>query len=274
MKTILLLALMAIPVFAEDWTITDGKTYKNVVVVKVEVDAVTILDSEGGALIPLSELPADLQKRFSYDPIAAEKAAKQRAADDAQSVSALKSEVAEYNEIKKNQQIEGAEQIEQGTRTINAERNFTLSQNDPSHGGVIPVAVDNSKAITEENLQIRQMQATSNAIQKDDEAHGYGHASGRIAQVVPEGFIGSVATRWGSYDPCFVQCDSKDMIDGQSWTGILIPHHTFQYTTALGAVATIPAFTTNLKETPSAPATSNIIIPRAPVSSMQEVGGG
>jgi hypothetical protein len=58
---------------AEDWTTTDGKIYKNIKVVKVEVDAVTILDEDGGARIPLAILPPDLQKRFNYDSVAAKK---------------------------------------------------------------------------------------------------------------------------------------------------------------------------------------------------------
>lgn len=77
---------------AEDWTTTDGKTYKNVKVVKVEDDAVTILDEDGGARVPLSTLSPDLQKKFNYDPAKAAIAAKQyqdeqealdRAADEA-----------------------------------------------------------------------------------------------------------------------------------------------------------------------------------------------
>lgn len=61
--------------YAEDWKTTDGKTYANVTVVKVEDDAVTILDEDGGARVPLANLPADLQMRFNYDPEKAKEAA-------------------------------------------------------------------------------------------------------------------------------------------------------------------------------------------------------
>jgi len=50
------------------WTTTDGKTYKNVVILKVEADCVTILDDEGGARIYIVTLPPDIQKLLNYDP--------------------------------------------------------------------------------------------------------------------------------------------------------------------------------------------------------------
>jgi hypothetical protein len=61
---------------AEDWTMLDGKVYHDVKVVKAEPDAVTILHRDGGALIRLLDLPADLQKRFNFDPDQALAAAK------------------------------------------------------------------------------------------------------------------------------------------------------------------------------------------------------
>jgi len=125
-----------------------------------------------------------------------------------------------------------------------------------------------------ENEAIRKMVERDKKIQADDLAHGYAHCSGRILQILPNGFIADLSTRWGIYYPCFVKCDPKSLIDDQPWSGILIPQNTYQYTTSLGALATIPAFTTNLKETPSAPVASNYTAPRAPVSSSMSVGGG
>jgi beta-glucanase (GH16 family) len=74
---------------ADDWTTTDGKSYHDVHVVKVDADAVTILDSDGGALVPLAALPADLQQHFHYDPAKAKAAAEQRQADDAATAQAI-----------------------------------------------------------------------------------------------------------------------------------------------------------------------------------------
>ena len=81
MSIILAFAVPLLPVFGEDWTTTDGKTYQGVKVVKIEADCVTILDSDGGARIELAKLPPDLQKRFNYDPDKA-KAAAQKREDD------------------------------------------------------------------------------------------------------------------------------------------------------------------------------------------------
>jgi hypothetical protein len=59
--------LLASPLWAEDWTTTDGKTYKDVKVIQVDPDGVSILDADGGAKIPMTNLSVDLQKRFNYD---------------------------------------------------------------------------------------------------------------------------------------------------------------------------------------------------------------
>jgi len=76
-------------VHAEDWITTDGKTYHDVKVLKIDDDAVTILDSDGGALISLATLPSDLQKQFHYNPDKAKIAAAKRSADDQASDEAL-----------------------------------------------------------------------------------------------------------------------------------------------------------------------------------------
>ncbi|MCE0498529.1 MAG: hypothetical protein LV481_11345 [Methylacidiphilales bacterium] len=65
---LLLLALGFLPVLAEDWTATDGTVYKDVQLVKLNTDSITITDSEGNATIPFSVLPPALQKRFGYVP--------------------------------------------------------------------------------------------------------------------------------------------------------------------------------------------------------------
>jgi hypothetical protein len=78
----LLLLLTGVALHAEDWTTLDGKTtYKGVSVLSHDDGYVTILDSDGGAKVPLSRLPANLQKRFGYDPA---KAAAAVAAAEAQ----------------------------------------------------------------------------------------------------------------------------------------------------------------------------------------------
>jgi beta-glucanase (GH16 family) len=85
-------SILATNVWAEDWTTSDGKTYRQITVLKVEDDAVTILDSDGGALVPLALLPADLQQRFHYDPDKAKLAAARRQADSDASAKAIAQE--------------------------------------------------------------------------------------------------------------------------------------------------------------------------------------
>jgi thiol-disulfide isomerase/thioredoxin len=77
----------------ENWTwTTPHETYKNVQIVKVEADCVTILHSAGGALVRISDLPADLQKLLNYNSSAAAAAAAQRQLDDAASARVLAQE--------------------------------------------------------------------------------------------------------------------------------------------------------------------------------------
>ncbi len=74
MKAALLLFLLGVffsPLAAEDWTTTDGKTYKDVKVVSHGDAYVTILDDSGGGRILIATLSPDLQKRFGYDPVKA-----------------------------------------------------------------------------------------------------------------------------------------------------------------------------------------------------------
>lgn len=99
-----LLFLLALGTFpgarAEDWTTLDGKSYRGVKVVKVEADAVTILDADGGALIPLVDLPPALRSRFHYDAAQAQLAAQTRTRNDAASARALQAEARQRLEAK------------------------------------------------------------------------------------------------------------------------------------------------------------------------------
>jgi thiol-disulfide isomerase/thioredoxin len=77
------------------WTMSDGKKYQDVKITKVEADCVTILDSEGGALVPISELPADLQKQLNYDPEAAVAASMIRAQQEEEAAQEIAAEKAQ-----------------------------------------------------------------------------------------------------------------------------------------------------------------------------------
>jgi hypothetical protein len=53
---------------AEDWVGIDGKTYSTVKVISHDDGFVTVLDSDGGAKIPLRTLSPQIRARFGYDP--------------------------------------------------------------------------------------------------------------------------------------------------------------------------------------------------------------
>jgi hypothetical protein len=68
--------------------------------VKTEPDAVTILHQDGGALVPLANLPPDLQKHFNYDPDKAKAAAEARVKDNAENAKALQAEMDEASAMR------------------------------------------------------------------------------------------------------------------------------------------------------------------------------
>jgi hypothetical protein len=108
MILILALSLFSTGAFAEDWKTLDGTIYRDVKVLQVEDDAVTIIYKDGGALVPLAKLPTTLQKKFDYDPVKAKVAADARAKADAQNAKALQAEIDQANKLKKAQQIKDA----------------------------------------------------------------------------------------------------------------------------------------------------------------------
>jgi hypothetical protein len=108
---VIVLTLLALPVMAEDWVTTDGTKYENVRVVRVEDDAVTIIYKDGGALVPLYKLPTSLQERFDYDPVKAKVATEKRAQEDAVNAAALQKEIEQAEIVKRNQQIQIANQM-------------------------------------------------------------------------------------------------------------------------------------------------------------------
>src|ERR1700677_1204244 len=76
-----------------NWTWTTARgVYKNVRIVKIEADCVTIIDDDGGALVNIADLPDDIQQQLNYDPDAAKVAAAKRTQDDQASMQVLENE--------------------------------------------------------------------------------------------------------------------------------------------------------------------------------------
>jgi hypothetical protein len=103
-----LLGLLILPLRAEDWTTSDGKTYKNVQVLSHNAAYVTILHEDGGGRIPLSTLGPDLQKRFGYDPAAAAAVVAATKVADQQDKAALAAEKKKGQEQDARRQQEAA----------------------------------------------------------------------------------------------------------------------------------------------------------------------
>ncbi len=110
-KSILIATILLVcssNLWAEDWTTSDGINYKDVKVVRVEDDAITILYKDGGALVPIFKLSPELQERFDYDPVKAKAAAEARAKADADNAKELQAEIELAEKIKREQQIKDA----------------------------------------------------------------------------------------------------------------------------------------------------------------------
>ena len=65
------------------WSTSNGTIYRDVVIQKIEPDAVTILHHDGGAKIDMANLPPDIQAQLNYDPAAAKAYAAAEAAREA-----------------------------------------------------------------------------------------------------------------------------------------------------------------------------------------------
>ena len=127
---IVALGLAAAPLLrAEDWTTTDGKIYKDVKVLQLEDDAVTILDSDGGALVPLATLTPDLQAKFKYDPDKAKVAAAARATADANNPSAMEAERVQAAKLKAAQDAKYAAD----KKAVDAAKAAAEPKDDPLH---------------------------------------------------------------------------------------------------------------------------------------------
>ena len=71
-----LVLVWSVSCFAGDLTTLDGTIYRDVKVIKVEVDGLTVTHAGGAGKIKFVTLPEDVRKQYNYDPAKAEAAAK------------------------------------------------------------------------------------------------------------------------------------------------------------------------------------------------------
>jgi hypothetical protein len=75
---VILIVCFASIALADDFQTINGKEYKNAKVSRVEPDGVVINFHGGIVKLQFTELPADVQKKYGYDPVAAREYAAQR----------------------------------------------------------------------------------------------------------------------------------------------------------------------------------------------------
>ena len=146
----LTLPLSVISLHAEDWTTKDGKTYQEVSVVRAEPDAVTILHHNGGARVPLKNLPPELQKRFNFDPATAESAEQARAIAEEENRKALQ---AEMNQVAVRRQAALVAQNPNPPLPPLPENRIaspSVASNDPTHHGIGEL-VDTKKRLRDDH---------------------------------------------------------------------------------------------------------------------------
>jgi hypothetical protein len=221
------LVLFTLLLKAEDWKTSDGKTYTGVTVVKVEDDAVTILCNDGGARVELSTLPLALQQKFHYDPQKAQAAAAKYIAEQKASADALDAE-------KKAQQAQ------------EKQRQAKLQQD----------SIEQQKSSAEAQArQLQQVQLQAKVEQLKQDAV---FVCGRV-QVVDGGLLvtceAEAAYPWSDVPTGMTRAGAgtfflthyakeKSAVDGDYIEAVAFPNGRYKYTTALGAEATVHAFST------------------------------
>lgn len=68
---------------------TSGKTYAGAVVKRVEPDRIMVIYKEGATVIPMTDLPPEMQQKYNFDPVKAKAYADNRAAAEDSRVNAL-----------------------------------------------------------------------------------------------------------------------------------------------------------------------------------------
>jgi hypothetical protein len=92
--SLLLLLVGLAALRADDLVTRDGQVYKDYRVLSHDTGFITIMYVDGGGKIPLSQLPADLQRKYGYDPAAAAAAVQAATAQDRKDRQAMAAEAA------------------------------------------------------------------------------------------------------------------------------------------------------------------------------------
>lgn len=206
MKTYRLFAAMSLFAFshfayAEDLTVSN-KVYKDYQVIRTQPDAIVIKYSAGIATLYFWELPADLQKKYNYDPA--------KAQEYEQKVKEQQAE-RQAKELEQKAQAEIASQLAETTLMLNTH---------------IVQALPNG-ALAEASTSLEQTDTV-------DTAH-FEPGSGIIHSQQQR-----IRTTWESFGLVFIQ--GINVHDDENHTFRVVPSGDYEYTTLEGAYKKVRKF--------------------------------
>jgi len=209
-RILLLLAGVAIctGLRAEDIPLTDGTVYKNATILHHDAATVTILYADGGAAVPISRLPADLQKRLNYDPAAAQKQLASNAAAAAQEKA-----------------------LAQRTQALD---NTALKV----WGEIVEVRPDGIMA----KIETVDKCAPTLPVTQTTAVHSLPGGMGGGPDVVRTTVVGYRRAKV-DLGKVFIETDTTGLVDKAHWRGIIWAVGTYSYTGSSGHHRTIPAYT-------------------------------
>jgi hypothetical protein len=212
LRVVLLVAILALdirPATAEDITLADGTIYKGATILQHDAATATILDDDGGAAVPIAKLPADIQKRLSYDPAAAQKLlAAQQAAQTQSQLLAAKTRLLDSAALK-------------------------------VWGEVRQVRPDGFVADMKTVDKCAPLRPVTQTTAVQSLPAGLGE--GDVVQTTVTGYVRAKI----ALGPVFIETDITGVVDKVHWRGIVWPVGTYSYVTDDGHHVTIPAYTTS-----------------------------
>jgi hypothetical protein len=243
-------------VTAKDWVTLDGKTYKDIRVIKYDATQVTFRCSDGDTTLPLQILPEDLRKHFNYDSGTAKKL-----------IDANKTAKEKEDRVEKVQAI-----------LINNQFTAKGTIIQVAEGGImIKLLATSAKVFTYTPKPSPALEPSFNPGSMNDDI------SSRPDRILPSEQIppavepkqeperGNAAARTyrdtSVIERAFVECDTTGLVDDQHWEGTIWKVGTYSYPTVSGYGATIPKYTVDRQEAYSVLVPSEPDATASPVSS-------
>jgi hypothetical protein len=221
MKRSLLLLAVFLPMLlhAEEFKRLDGTVVKGTVV-RAEPDGLVMQTDSGVEKVEFIMLPADVQKRFNYDPAKAEAYRASRAAAQQQSaaqrLAAVQAQIAGLEQ--KKQQAEQQVQQQEGATPEEAARRVLVERSVIFATAVVDQGTSKGSRVS---LSVTTGRAASSLLDKDT----------RATNSIGEGFI------WG-----------LERASGETWQGRIYPAGYYHFTSLLGEENTLHAYALTVED--------------------------